>query len=437
MSGPGTLARYRFYTHRGILIPVKHNAVRRLLILGAGTAGTITANKLRAKLPKSEWEITVVAKDDVHDYKPAYLFIPFGINEPEDARRSAHTFLPDGVTFVMGEVDVVKPEEKQVLLEGGRVLPYDYLVIASGAHPRPDMTEGTLSDEWHESVGEFYTLEGAIALREQAFKWRGGKLVMHITEFPIMCPVAPLEFVLLADAWLREHGLRDETEITYVTPLDGAFTKPVASKILGDLLESRNIKVEADFMIERIDAGEKKIVSFDEREIPFDQLVTVPLNMGAEFVARSGLGDELNFVTVDKHTMQHPDHPEIFALGDANNLPTSKAGSVAHFSIDIFVENFMQLVAGHTMTHKFDGHANCFIESGNRKALLLDFNYETEPYPGKFPAPVVGPLTLLGESTINHLSKLAFRWIYWNLLIPGRPIGLPADMYMAGKNTNV
>ena len=300
-----------------------------------------------------------------------------------------------------------------------------------------DMTEGTLSDEWHKSVGEFYTLDGAMALREQAFKWRGGKLVMHITEFPIMCPVAPLEFVLLADAWLRQQGLRDVTEITYVTPLDGAFTKPVASKILGDLLEKRNIKVEADFMIERIDAEEKKIVSFDEREIPFDQLVTVPLNMGAEFVAASGLGDELNFVTVDKHTMQHTDHPEIFALGDAANLPTSKAGSVAHFSIDISVENFLQLAAGRPMTHKFDGHANCFIESGDRKALLLDFNYETEPYPGTFPAPVVGPLTLLGESHANHLSKLAFRWVYRNILLPGRPIPLAPGMSMVGKNTNV
>ena len=190
-------------------------------------------------------------------------------------------------------------------------------------------------------------------------------------------------------------------------------------------------------MIERIDAEEKKIVSFDEREISFDQLVTVPLNMGAEFVAASGLGDELNFVTVDKHTMQHTDHPEIFALGDAANLPTSKAGSVAHFSIDIFVENFLQLAAGRPMTHKFDGHANCFIESGDRKALLLDFNYETEPYPGTFPAPVVGPRTLLGESHANHLSKLAFRWVYWNILLPGRPIPLAPGMSMVGKNTNV
>lgn len=172
---------------------------KRLVILGAGTAGSITANKLRAKLP-AEWEIVVVAKNDVHDYKPSYLFIPFGINEPEQARRSAHSFIDDGIVFEMGDVEIVEPDAKVVRLVDGRELTYDFLVIATGAHPRPDMTEGTLSDQWHASVGEFYTLEGAMALREQAFKWRGGKLVMHITEFPIMCPVAPLEFVLLADA---------------------------------------------------------------------------------------------------------------------------------------------------------------------------------------------------------------------------------------------
>ena len=187
-------------------------------------------------------------------------------------------------------------------------------------------------------------------------------------------------------------------------------------------------------MIEHIDQERKVIVSFDEREVAYDQLVTIPLNMGADYVARSGLGDELNYVPVDKHTMQSTAYENIFALGDAGNLPTSKAGSVAHFSIEIFVENFMELIAGQPMTHSFDGHANCFIESGNRKGMLLDFNYDTEPLTGTFPLPKVGPMSLLKESYANHLGKLAFRHIYWNMLLPGRPLGLPAEMKMTGKN---
>jgi sulfide:quinone oxidoreductase len=188
-------------------------------------------------------------------------------------------------------------------------------------------------------------------------------------------------------------------------------------------------------MVESIDNDRKMLVSYDEREIPFDLLVTVPLNMGADFVARSGMGDELNYVPVDKHTLRSPSYPNVFAVGDANDIPASKAGSVAHFAVEIFVENFLELIEGLPMTGSFDGHANCFVESGDGKGLLIDFNYDTEPLPGKFPLPKVGPLDLLKESRANHLGKLAFRHIYWNVLLPGRPMPIPTHMSMAGKVT--
>jgi sulfide:quinone oxidoreductase len=250
---------------------------------------------------------------------------------------------------------------------------------------------------------------------------------------PIKCPPAPLEFAFLADDFFKERGLRDRVEITYVTPLDGAFTKPVASKLLGGMLEERGITLEPDFLIERVDNETRAIVSYDEREIPFDLLVTVPLNMGADFVARSGLGNELNYVPVDKHTFLSPDWDNVFAIGDAADLPTSKAGSVAHFAVEIFMENFLQHIRGERMTHSFDGHANCFVESGAGRAMLIDFNYDTEPLPGKYPFPGVGPMTLMEERRINHWGKLAFRWLYWNALLPGRRLPVPTAMSMTGK----
>lgn len=407
---------------------------KSLVVLGAGTAGTMVANKLRNRLPKDTWQITVVDKTDIHDYQPGYLFIPFGMNTPEQIRKTKHAYINDGVELVLAEIDKVDPEAKSVALTDGRNLDYDYLVIASGTSPRPDQTPGMLGDEWHKTVGEFYTYDGAVALRDQLRAFTGGRLVVHITELPFKCPVAPLEFTFLADDYLKGRGIREKTEIVFVTPLDGAFTKPVASQELGHLLKERNVFVETDFMVESIDQERKVLVSYDEREVPYDQLVTIPLNMGADFVARSGLGDDLNYVPVDKHTMQSTEYPEIFALGDASNIPTSKAGSVAHFSVEVFVENFMELIAGRPMTHKFDGHANCFVESGGGKALLLDFNYDTQPLTGTFPIPKVGPMTLLKESRANHLGKLAFRHMYWNILLPGRPMGLPSHMSMAGKN---
>ena len=407
---------------------------RHLVVLGAGTAGTMVVNRLHRSLPATEWTITVVDRDDIHDYQPGYLFLPFGMTAPEQVRRRRRPLITDGVELVEAEVDRVDPTARAVHLVGGRVLTYDQLVIATGTSPRPDQVPGMLGPQWHREVGEFYTYDGALALREQLQRFTGGRLVVHITELPIKCPVAPLEFTFLADDWLRKRGLRGVTELVFVTPLDGAFTKPVASRALGGLLEEKGVLVEPDFMVERIEQDRKVLISYDEREVAYDQLVTVPLNMGADFVARSGLGDELNYVPVDKHTMRSTAHPDIWALGDAGNLPTSKAGSVAHFSVEVFVENFVEHVAGRPMTHSFDGHANCFVESGHGKALLLDFNYDTEPLTGHFPFPWVGPLTLLGESRANHLGKLAFRHVYWNALLPGRPLGLKAEMSMTGKN---
>jgi sulfide:quinone oxidoreductase len=406
---------------------------KKLLVLGAGTAGTMIVNKLSRRLDPGEWQITVVDRDDVHPYQPGYLFVPFGGYSPDQLTRSRRALLPTRVELVLGNVDRVDPTGDVVALADGRALPYDFLVIATGTSPRPDQTPGMLGGEWRRSIFDFYTLDGAQALATALQHFDHGRLVVHVTDMPIKCPVAPLEFTFLAEAWLRERGLRDLVELVYVTPLPGAFTKPVAAEHLGSMLTERKIVVESDFLVERIDTDTKSLVSYDEREVPFDLLVTVPLNMGADFVARSGLGDELNYVPVDKHTLLSKAFANIFAVGDASDIPASKAGSTAHFSVEIFVRNFLQLIEGKTMTHFFDGHANCFVESGDGKGLLIDFNYDTEPLPGTYPLPLLGPLRLLKETRANHLGKLAFRWIYWHLLLPGRPLPIPSSMSMRGK----
>ncbi len=408
--------------------------MKKLLVLGAGTAGTIIANKLRKRLSRGDWSITVVDRDTSHVYQPGFLFVPFAQSSP-DLYRSRRQTLDDDVELIIGQIDEIRPKDHQVDLAGDRTLDYDYVVIATGTSPRPEETPGMLGPEWRSSIFDFFTFEGAVALRQALRSFDRGRLVVHIAEMPIKCPVAPLEFAFLTEAWLRERGIRDRVEIAYVTPQPGAFTRPVASKRLGQMLDERKIALETDFAIERIDNDTKTLVSYDEREVPFDLLVTVPVNMGADFVGRSGLGDELNYVRVDRHTLRSKTYDGVFAVGDANDIPTSKAGSVAHYSAEVFVENFLQIAAGQSPTHQFDGHANCFIETGDNKALLIDFNYDTEPLPGKYPLPVVGPLDLLKESRANHAGKLAFRWMYWNVLLPGRPLPLPNHMSMVGKTT--
>jgi sulfide:quinone oxidoreductase len=405
--------------------------MRRLVVLGAGTAGTMAVNRLRRRLP--DWQISVVDASEIHYYQPGYLFLPFGMYTPDQVVRPRRRYIADGVELIHGEVDRVAADDNEVRLAGGRRIPYDYLVIATGVEPRPDQTPGMLDGAlWRRSIFDFYTYDGAVALADAMRAFDGGRLVVHIVDMPIKCPVAPLEFTFLADAWLREHGRRNRTDLVYATPLPGAFTKPIASARLGSMLDERGILLEPDFLVERVDG--MRLVSYDEREIGFDLLVTVPLNMGAEYVARSGLGNELNLVPVDRYTLLSRAYQNIFALGDANDIPASKAGSVAHFSVEVFADNFVQHVHGQPMTGRFDGHANCFVETGDGRALLIDFNYDTEPLPGEYPVPGLGPFRLLEATRTNHLGKLAFRWLYWNMLLPGHPIPLPAQLSMAGKH---
>jgi len=408
--------------------------MKKLLILGAGTAGTMMANRLRKKLPAAKWQIDIVDQYPKHYYQPGFLFMPFGIYSGKQVIKPKRKFIPRGVHYFESEIDRIEAERNRVLLRSDKQLSYDLLIIATGVKTAPDQVEGMLGDDWRKRVFDFYTFEGASALHNALRNWNSGKLVVHVTEMPIKCPVAPLEFAFLADWWLTERGLRSKTEITYVTPLSGAFTKPIASKVLGHLLEEKRINVVPDFNISRIDNEQHKIVSWDEREVDYDLLVTVPTNMGDAAIERSGLGDELNLVPTNRHSLQSKQQPNIFVLGDATDLTSSKAGSVAHFQSEALAENILHYIKGEPLESQFDGHTNCFIESGYGKASLLDYNYDVEPVPGKYPLPFIGPFTLLGETRLNHLGKLAFKWVYWNLLLKGLPMpGIGHHMSRLGK----
>lgn len=408
--------------------------MKKLVVLGAGTAGTMVVNRLRRLLDVAEWQITVVDQNETHYYQPGFLFLPFGMYQSRDVIKPKRDFIPAGVEMIVSPIQVIDAANNTVtLVKDRRVLAYDFLVIATGAQIRPDQTPGLDEHEWHKTIHDFYTFDGAITLARQLDQWQGGRLVVNVVENPIKCPVAPLEFLMLADAYFQNRGIRDRVELIYATPLPGAFTKPVCNRELSGMLQSKGIKVVPEFQIGQVDPDAKKIVAYDETAIEYDLLVSVPLNMGDESIARSGLGDESNFVPVDKHTFVSPKYPNIFALGDAAALPISKAGSVAHFAVECFAENFVAYTQGSELDPSFDGHANCFIESGHGKGLLIDFNYDTEPLPGHYPLPGIGPFTLLGESRVNHLGKLAFRWMYWNILLKGRDTPLPARMSMTGK----
>jgi sulfide:quinone oxidoreductase len=412
---------------------VKAVSRKRIVILGGGTGGTMAANRLRRRFDAHEAEIHVVDRDDKHVYQPGLLFVPFGMAQLEEIVRPRRRQLRNGIIFHENEVAEVWTERDELLIDDGTVLPYDLLVVASGVRLQPEETEGLTGPGWNERVFTFYSPEGADGLRGALERFGGGRLVVNLVDMPIKCPVAPLEFAFLADWYLRERGIRSRTELVYATPLDGAFTKPIASKQLAGLLAEKEIELVTEFNAGEVDGIGGKLSSYDGRELEFDLLVTIPLHGGGAYVERSpGLGDALGFVPTDKRTLQTPARPNVFALGDATDLPTSKAGSVTHFEAEVLTENVARYFADKELDTSYDGHANCFIETGFQKALLIDFNYETEPLPGHFPTAF--GLPLLRESRLNHLGKLAFQWVYWHALLPGREIpGIGPAMPTAGK----
>ena len=408
--------------------------MKTFLILGAGTGGTMVANKMSAALDPQEWRIVIIDRDETHYYQPGFLFIPFGMYSPSDVVKPKRNFLPPTVEVIFGDIELIEPDKNRIKLSGGKTISYDYMVISTGSHVHPEEITGMKDGGgWHQNVFDFYTPQGSIALSKFLKFWKGGRMVLNVAEMPIKCPVAPLEFLFLADWFFKERDMRDKVEIVFATPLPGAFTKPRASSVLGNMLTDRGISLETEFAIMEVDNAKQVIRSYDDREIGYDLLVTIPTNKGADVIAASGMGDELNFVPVNKNTMQSDKWENIWLIGDASNAPTSKAGSVAHFMLDVVVENILRHMEGLEPLPKFDGHANCFIESGNEKGVLIDFNYDVEPLPGMFPLPGFGPFSLLKESPANHWGKMMFKWIYWNVLLKGGEMPFESQMSMAGK----
>ncbi len=406
--------------------------MKRIVILGAGTAGTMMANRLARHLPDG-WQVVLLDRDDAHIYQPGLLFLPFGAYREQELVRPRTQLVDRRVELRLAELERVEPERKRVVLRGGEAIAYDFLVLATGSHIRPEATPGLAGAGWRDSAHDFYPLEGARALRRKLDGFHAGRIVVNVAELPIKCPVAPLEFLFLADAYFTQRGDRDRVELVLATPNEGAFTKPVASKLLGGMFAQRRIDVVGDFAASEVDGARRRLKSYDGRELDYDLLVSIPSHGGAELIKRSGIGDANGWIPTDRETLAVRDVPGGFALGDATDLPSSKAGAVAHFQGDVLTPNLLAAIDERPLVAKFDGHANCFIETGYGKAMLIDFNYDTEPLPGKFPLPGVGPFTLLGESAINHWGKLAFKWLYWNVIVAGKELPLDAQMSLAGK----
>ncbi len=406
--------------------------MKKIVILGAGTGGTAIANKLRQALSRDEWEITVIDRDDNHVYQPGLLFVPFGICTVESIIKSRKKYISGGINFVIDPITRVNHERNRVETKGGS-FDYDWLIIGTGCRLAPEENEG-LMDEWGKNAFSFYTPETAESLRHAIAGFKGGKLVMNVAEIPFKCPVAPIEFIFLADWYFREKGMRDKVQLHLATPFPQCMPNwPKGRVVMLDAARKKDISISTGFALQEVNKERKYIQNYAGERIDYDLLVIVPTNQGDQVISESGLDDGSTYVPTDKHTLKALHHKNIYVIGDATNIPTSKAGSVAHYEAEVITHNLLSEIRGKAPEPIYDGHSTCFIVSEKGKSYLVDFNYDTEPLFGKYPLPVIGPFSLLRETRMNWKGKLGFEWVYWNILLPGKRTMLPPTMTMAGK----
>jgi sulfide:quinone oxidoreductase len=378
--------------------------MKRILILGGGTGGTLAANLLARKLKPSEAQIAVVSASRRHMYQPGWLYVPFGRQDPRTLSRSERRLLSKRVNLIHGDIAGLDTIEGSVILDGGRKLAYDYLVIATGSHPTPTDVPGLAEGGHH-----FYTEQAAWRLHAAMEEFSGGKVVIGVGGLPYKCPVAPLEFTFLFEEWIARRGLRDRTDITYTFPLNHVFSIETVAEVAQPMLEARGVKIETFFNLDEVLPKEKIARSMEGTDLAYDLLLMVPPHRGAAFLNGHPIADAQGWVKTERDTLKVKGAEGVWAIGDATDLPISKAGSTAHFEAPVAVEHIVADLRGTQPDPKhaeYQGHVMCFLEAGYDKASMLDFDYNRPP-------------EVREPTTVVHWAKMAFNKSSWYLVPTG------------------
>lgn len=373
----------------------------KVVVLGGGVGGTLAANLLAKELGR-DGKVTVVDPTGMHHYQPGYLYLALGQANGRWLVRDERTLLRKEVDLVVGSATKVDPAAGVVQIERGGALEFDYVVLATGARLVPEQIAGLVEGSF-----EFYSLEGAQRLREELRRFRGGRLLVGVAGVPYKCPPAPVEFVFMVEEYLRGRGIRDKSEIMLLSPLNRAFTIESASKVIQPIMEERGIGLTTFFNVEEVDPSAGTVSSLEGEKAEYDLLVLVPPHRGQPVIVDSELGDVSGWLPTDKHTLQVDGYDHVFAMGDATNLPISKSGSTAHFEAPVVASRIASLVRGTAPKENYGGRVMCFLETGNRKATVLRFDYEHPPAP---PQP----------NGVWHMAKWMFNRLYWQTVPQGR-----------------
>ncbi len=374
---------------------------KRVVVVGGGIGGTTVANRIRRALESEvaggQVQIQLVDREGIHAYQPGYLMVVFEKMRPEETRRDESQLLHRSIQLVKGEVEKIDSTANQIVLKGGKLVPYDVLVIASGSVIHPELIPG-----FPEGAHSFYDLSNAIKLRSALHAFQGGRIVVSVAGMPYKCPVAPLEVTFMLDDYLRSRGLREKSEIHYTYPIPKVFGIDTVAQPMQRLMGERGVSVHVPFNVDKIDPAAKTISAVEGEALPYDLLIAIPPHRGADFVGASGLGDKGNWIPTDKFSLRAEGKENVFVLGDATNIPISKAGSTADYEAEVVTQNVAALARGESPTARYEGRVYCWIMTGLAQATYIKFDYLHPPHP---PTP----------SFAHYWNKVIYNRTYWDL----------------------
>ena len=381
---------------------------RTILVLGGGIGGVATARALRKRLPPAH-RIALVDRERAHVFAPSLLWLMVGRRTADAIQRPLARLARKGIEVRLGDIQRIDPEQRRVTV-GIDVLSADYLVIALGADLDPASIPG-LTEAGH----NFYTLPGAQAFWAALQRFRAGRIVVLTAAPAYKCPAAPYEGAMLIDAWCRTRGLRNAAQIDVYAaePAPMGVAGPEVSSAVKQLLATKGISYHPEHQVTRVDAEVRRLTFANGAQVDFDLLAYVPPHRPPRVIRESGLIDQSGWMSVDRHTLETR-WPNIYAIGDVVSIPLTlgkplpKAGVFAHREGEVVARNIARAITGTGTPARFDGHGECFIETGDGEAGFGGGDFYAEPKPS---------VALRLPSWRWHLAKVWFEksWLYTQL----------------------
>lgn len=354
----------------------------RILILGGGTAGITVAAQLRRAA--AQLDIGIVEPSESHFYQPLWTLVGAGVFPREASRRREADFIPTGVDWIRDRVTDILPDQKAVATASGRRLTYDWLVVALGIQIDWTAIPGLAEGIGTHGICSNYSFEHVAYTWETIRGFKGGTALFTVPNTAVKCGGAPQKIMYLADDAFRRQGVRDRTQILFASPAKAIFAVDKYRKTLEQVVARKGIdaRFRHNLVELRPDAHEAVLEHLDTHErsvIPYDMVHVTPPMSAPDVIKRSPLVNEHGWCAADKFTLRHPKYPDVFALGDAAGLPTSKTGAAIRKQAPVLVHNLLAAMSGKPCDAAYDGYTSCPVVTGYGRMVLAEFDYDNKP----------------------------------------------------------